>query len=310
VQNFNHKGAVIRLSLFLSVLCGIIVLSGCERNVTDGAFLFDTYVTVRAKQKTAERILADLLVLSDDFARCYDTPAERLDSAVIDDMVMKTDKLCEYYNEYGNDIDIRIGALTRAWGISGDTPRVPDADEIAMLLKDKSYLDPGAVAKGYALDCAYQTLSDTESAYTVVSMESSVLLYGEKPDGELFQTGIKSPFQDITENSGYIGYIETGAAFISTSGGYERFFEADGERYIHIIDPETGYPIETDLASVTVIVPAETENGGIMSDFLSTLILMQGINGLGAFIADDSYTLIAVDENGEIYGDCELTALS
>jgi thiamine biosynthesis lipoprotein len=313
VQNIKHKGAVVRLSLFLSVLCGLIVFSGCEKNITDGAFLFDTYVSVTADQHTAERLLAVLSVLSEDIGKCYDTPADELDSPVIDDMVFLTDSLRERYGVY-DSIDLRIGALTRAWGISTDTPRVPEAEEIAKLVVDKSYLDPGAVAKGYALDCAYQTLSDTETAdkcgYAVVSMESSVLLFGEKPDGKPFQTGIKSPFNDYPENGGYIGYIETGAVFISTSGGYERFFEADGKAYIHIIDTKTGYPIETDLASVTVIVPAETENGGILSDFLSTLIIMQGTAELDTFLADEDYNIIAVDEVGTVYKDCELKAIS
>ncbi|MDR0943516.1 MAG: FAD:protein FMN transferase [Ruminococcus sp.] len=219
-----------------------------------------------------------------------------------------TEKTVALNERFGNEIDIRIGALTRLWGISTDNPKIPTETEIAAALSDKSYLDLGAVAKGYALDKAYEALksadSNTESGYAIISAESSILLYGKKPES-LFKTAIKSPF--IPEE--LVGYIETDAAFISTSGGSERYFEADGKRYSHILDPFTGYPVDTDLASVTVIVPTSTPDGGIMSDFLSTLIFIRGSDGLKDFDDNDAFSFIAIDKNGNIHGNHELKAI-
>ena len=89
--------------------------------------------------------------------------------------------------------------------------------------------------------------------------------------------------------------FESGEAFVSTSGGYERFFEAGGKRYIHILDLKTGRPSESDLASVTVIC-----DSGIKSDFLSTAIFIGGKEGLTKYLDDSSIQIIAVDNDGEI----------
>jgi thiamine biosynthesis lipoprotein len=303
VQNFNHREAVSRLSLFLTALLIIGVLTSCAKTISADAFLFDTLVSVTSDEVTAERVLAELSMLSEEMAVCYEKRADELTSAAVLDMVAKTETL---RMKFGNSVDLYIGALTKAWGISTSAPIVPTEEEIETLKQDRSFIDPGAVAKGYALDRVYEGLSGVD--YAVVSMGSSVLLYGEKSGGKPFTTGIKSP--DANGNSGFAGYVETGAAFISTSGGYERYFEADGVRYEHILDPLTGYPVVTDLASVTVIVPAEIEGGGLLSDFLSTLIYMSGISELERFLTDDSYTVLAIGENGNIYGNADLIPLT
>ena len=68
---------------------------------------------------------------------------------------------------------------------------------------------------------------------------------------------------------------------------------------------DTGYPVETDLTSVTVVIPAETADGGIMSDFLSTLIYIQGTSQLDKWLAYDEFEVIAADGDGNVYTDCE-----
>ena len=213
----------------------------------------------------------------------------------------------ELYEKYGY-VDITCGGLISLWGITGDAPRVPEKYEIEQELAKIGFdkiehngthinssvgtkLDAGAVAKGYALDKAKQVLEDNKDECAVVSLGSSTLLFGKKPDGSQFSVGIKDPFSPDK----LYATFETDEAFVSTSGGYERFFEADGKRYIHILDLETGCPSESDLASVTVIT-----DSGIKSDFLSTAIFLAGSKNLQKYLDDDSIKVIAIDSKGRM----------
>lgn len=310
-----------KLQAILSVIFSAAVLSSCQisedtPNIARGqSFSFDTYTTVAVCGDNAEDTLKTVQESISDmdkaFDLCYDTEAALLpENGLYSGCIAETRRL---NGLYGGGINISCGVLTERWGISANEPRVPLDSEISEALKlmtDTDYpenpaefpkgvkLDFGAVSKGYACDRLLGTLGGTD--YAVISFNSTTLLYGEKPGGEPFRTGITDP----KTGSGYIGIVETGAAFISTSGGYERFFEANGETYCHIMDITTGKPVKTDLASVTVIVPADTAGGGIMSDFLSTLIFTEGTANIPKWLACEEFELIAADENGFVYTNC------
>ncbi|MCH5192560.1 MAG: FAD:protein FMN transferase [Oscillospiraceae bacterium] len=312
-----------KLRIMPGVLISAVLLTSCSvsRNISRGqSFSFDTLtsVTVCSKNSSSKDILDAvqdcLSEMSDNFSLCYDTDADALpENGLYTDCIADTKALDRLY---GDKINITCGALTGLWGISTDSPRVPVQEEITealALMTDTDYpentsdfpegvkLDFGAVAKGYALDRIYEALAASEDTdYAVVSLSSSTLLYGQKPGGEKFHTAVTDP----DTGTGYLGIIETEAAFISTSGGSERFFEADGQKYCHILDTKTGYPAETDLASVTVIVPADTPGGGIKSDFLSTLIYIEGSGELEKWLACEDIRIIAADANGAVYTSC------
>ncbi|MBQ8786262.1 MAG: FAD:protein FMN transferase [Oscillospiraceae bacterium] len=302
-----------RFSRITAAVSALFMLTSCGKTdsiAENSDFLFDTYSHMIICGSNSEETMKALTQIHADldasFKLCYTTEAIKLpNDEAYSDCTAITNELAD---KYGTGINIACGELTELWGISTTDPTVPtERDILETLTKipdDNSYtettmLDFGAVAKGYACDKAYELLTTTETDYATVSLGSSTLLYGEKPNGK-FRAGVTNPDK---ENS-YLGIIETDAAFISTSGGYERFFEADGKRYSHILDMETGYPVETDLTSVTVIVPAETADGGIMSDFLSTLIYIQGTAQLDKWLAYEEFEVIAADENGVVYSDC------
>ena len=101
-----------------------------------------------------------------------------------------------------------------------------------------------------------------------IAVGGSVLTYGEKPDGSSWKVGIVNP----RETSYYVGILEVdGQWCISTSGDYERYVEVDGIRYHHIIDPDTGYPADSGVTSVTVLT-----KDGFLSDALSTACFILG----------------------------------
>lgn len=298
---------------FLAVCCCTSVMCSCSAKVKTAEvsdFVFDTYAHIsvcgKAPQTTAEEISDCFKELDEAFSLCYEKTAELLpQNTVYNDC---TDKTLELSQKYGEGISVFCGELTALWGIATDCPKIPADDDIQKALysvslekdyTETSMLDFGAVAKGYACDTAYKILKESNAEYSAVSLGSSTLLYGEKTGNKPFRAGVTNP--DNPE--GYLGVIETQSAFISTSGGYERFFEADGKRYSHILDMNTGRPVETDLSSVTVIVPSDTEGGGFLSDFLSTLIYIDGSENLDKWLSYEEFSLVCADVNGKVYTD-------
>lgn len=280
------------------------------------SFVFDTYSQATVYGGNAEELLSEtenlLAGMSEDFALCYGTAAGELPQNLLyTDCLARTQELNRCY---GNGINIFCGKLTGLWGISTDSPRVPSDGEIAAVLAglpdaltedipESAMLDFGAVSKGYACDRAYELLEKNQAGYGVISLSSTALMYGSKPDGKPFRTGLTDPL----DGGKYAGIIETEAAFISTSGGYERFFSPEGttDKYCHIMDMATGRPVETDLASATVIVPADTPNGGIMSDFLATLIFSEGTDNIDKWLSCENFSVIAITEDGGVYSSCK-----
>lgn len=203
--------------------------------------------------------------------------------------------------------DISIGKLTRLWDFDSEKNTVPDEAKIkeyaegvdytsvffndtAIKISEEQSIDLGAVGKGIACDCAYRTLQDHRIKSAVISVGGSILAYGKNT-----KVGIANPDND----SEYIGILDVKDKFISTSGDYERFFEKDGRRYHHILDPETGYPAENDLRSVTVIA-----DSGLQSDALSTACFVMGYKkALGLLNQYDAQAVFIFKDNTVIATD-------
>ena len=197
-------------------------------------------------------------------------------------------------NTLDGTVDVTMGAVTELWGFSTDTPRKPSDEETQaalatvgleklllddtngmIVLADGQKLDPGAFGKGAALDEAYDALHSM--AYpAVVSFGGSVMLFGRPVSGKSWSVGVRDPFKGENDWFATLSLApdaDNYAGFVSTSGSYEKNFTEDGVLYHHILSPVTGYPVETDLVSVTVYAPA-----GITSDALSTACFVNGLN--------------------------------
>lgn len=310
----------------ISAVISAALLCSCSDDPSDKSsseeassqsFIFDTYAQFTVYGSEAKNTLSEIENLfgdmSEAFDLCYDVTANELpENPLYGDCLNRTQELNRLY---GNGINVFCGALTELWGISSDSPRVPSDSEISVVLDsipdvfsetvpDDVKLDFGAVSKGYACDRAFEFLKETDSKYAVISLSSSTLMYGTKPDGKPFRTGLTNPLT----GEGYAGIIETDSAFISTSGGYERYFVPEnggGKVYCHIMDITTGRPANTDLASTTVIVPSDTPNGGIMSDFLATMIFTEGTKSLDKWLACEEFRVVAITAEGRVYSNCE-----
>lgn len=186
----------------------------------------------------------------------------------------------------GGALDPTIYPVLQLWGFTTENKQVPAPDALAealahtgadrvhldgttLQLEDGCQLDFGAVAKGYAGQlCADHLLQAAPDCAAMLMLGGNAQTVGTKPDGSAWRVGITDP----DDPAAVIAVLElTGTHSIVTSGGYQRYFEQDGEVYCHIIDPTTGYPADTGLTSVTIVC-----QNGLLADGLSTALYVMG----------------------------------
>ena len=176
--------------------------------------------------------------------------------------------------------DPTVEPVVRAWGFFDGKHRVPTDEELEALRtlvgRDRwrpaelkvagAALDPGAIGKGYAVDRAVDLLKSRGIASALVDFGSTQYAIGAPPGKEGWTIGVRDPLKE----DGVVATVTLKDAAFSTSGGYERYFEADGKRYSHILDPRTLRPAEgTASASVRCA-------GATAADALSTALYVLG----------------------------------
>ncbi|MDY0340397.1 MAG: FAD:protein FMN transferase [Coriobacteriia bacterium] len=153
-------------------------------------------------------------------------------------------------------------------------------------------LDLGGAAKGLALDAARESLRGSDAVTAaLISSGSSTVTLGTKPDGGVWRIGIEDP-RDLSRVLAVFSFEGDGA--LSTSGDYQRYFEVDGERYHHILDPTTGLPARG-VRSLTI---AGASLSGLDSDILSTALFVRGAHNALAYAAEHGAALMVVDAEG------------
>ncbi len=144
--------------------------------------------------------------------------------------------------------------------------------QVAFPATEPMGLDLGGIAKGYTSQKVLETIQAAGVDTAVISLGGNVGVMGTKPDGTSWTVGIRDP---NGEESDYLATLslpgQAQPQYVITSGGYERYFEQDGVRYHHILDPSTGYPADTGLLSVTVV-----SSDGTLADALSTALFVMG----------------------------------
>jgi len=219
-----------------------------------------------------------------------------------------------YFSTISNGLfDISIGPLIDIWGINQENPKVPSRAEIdsakeridyrnisinkenlAVSITEGMSLDIGAIAKGFITDKLVSVLREKKVDSALLNLGGNLYLHGSKPDGSSWTIGIRDPFGLQGE---YIGIIALKDMSIVTSGIYERFFEEDGKRYHHILNPKTGYPEDNELASVSIISPSST-----ICDGLSTTCFLLGLDdGMELIESLDNVEAIMVTRDKKIH---------
>lgn len=210
----------------------------------------------------------------------------------------------------GGAFDIAISPIVKAWGFTEEAHHVPAQAELDALLpltdpanvileegtaylqKEGMAVDLGGIAKGYASDKVAELLREKGVEKAILTLGGNVYGIGTKPNGEKWEVALANPL----DANDYCGLISIEDQAVVTSGGYQRYFEENGKKYHHIIDPETGYPAESGLLSVTII-----SESGMEADVLSTALYVMGLEKALDFWQEyGGFEAIFVTEAGEV----------
>ena len=202
-----------------------------------------------------------------------------------------------------------IGGIVKLWNIGFENARKPEDRDIrdalfrtgykdvqltgtAVFLKKAGMkLDLGAIAKGFAADELTRIVRQAGIAHAVIDIGGTISAVGKRPDGKRWNIGIRDP--RVQQGQPVISAAIESCS-ISTSGSYERYFEQDGVRYHHIIDPATGYPVRNNMIAVSVFSDSATD-----ADALSTACFVLGYEKAVKLLAElpDTEALFIFDDN-------------
>ena len=232
----------------------------------------------------------------------------------------------EIYQETDGLFDDTIYPVMKLWGFPTGNYHVPTAAEVQKKLalvdgnkveiqtrdsdekgrdsKEKAkfvtlgadqQIDFGGIAKGYTGQKLAELFQEYGVSSALVSLGGNIQAIGTKPDGSSWKVGIRDPKGGQQD---YIGVLSVENQAVVTSGGYERYFEENGETYIHIINPRTGYPADGDLLSVTIV-----SKDGTLADGMSTSLYIMGYEKACQFWRQhrEEFNVILVTDDGKIH---------
>lgn len=307
------KKILIALAVVAAVAAAAIFFAS-SNEVKREFFAMDTFVSAKVKGFAAKDAAGGISTLvreldSKQLSR-YTSGSEisrinsEAETVLSDEMRDYITELLEVGKMSGGKFDIALGAVSDLWSFN-DSPRVPSTDELTDALSrsgsdklslsgntltraDGCIIDLGSAGKGIALDKVKSYLSDKKISSAVVSVGGSVLLYGKGS----FNVGVRDPWGEAGRS---VMTVKLGAGCVSTSGSYERCFEQGGKRYHHILDPDTGLPVDNGLVSVTVI-----SDSGLLSDALSTACFVLGAEGGAKLAAKYGCEAIFITEDKKV----------
>lgn len=300
----------ILLPLLAVVLVVAVVLDaflGNHEDFQDSRFLMGTVATlsiedkkIKDKEKIAGSVFNSIEALENLISKNKEeTPVFLLnENGEIDNQ-----PLCKYIEQCKKisllsegAFDISVGALSSLWDFDEEQSEVPNISIINNAISTVDYkkiavdgnkitipkgtiLDFGAAGKGMACDVAMKEISSQNVKNAIVAVGGSVGVVGKKA-----VVGIRDPFGGSSNSFATINFAN---AVASTSGVYEKHFVDSGINYHHILDPETGFPVQSNLVSITVI-----SQDGLASDALATACFKLGFDKSKSIL--DEYNAMAV----------------
>ncbi|WP_052676064.1 FAD:protein FMN transferase [Paenibacillus sp. IHBB 10380] len=320
----------------LLLLAFVISLTGCGNSkqssakvepVSKSFYVFETIVQVKVFDSgTTEQNFTDIKEILDTIEIQMNPSNDKSEISdvnrnagiqpvkVSDETFKVVSKALDYTERSKGGFNLAIGSLVSLWNIGHEGAHVPTADQIADAMKVIDYknvtldadkkeiylsekgmsIDLGAIAKGYAADKIVEYLQDKGFKSAIVDLGGNVFAMGKKPGDQLWTIGI----QDPNESRGNpIGNIHVNNQTIVTSGIYERFFVEDGKHYHHLLDSKTGFPIDNNLSSLTILT-----DKSIDADGLSTSVYALGIEEGLKFIENLEHTeALFITKDKKIY---------
>ena len=316
-------------------LCLVFLIGGIsyikyqeeQKSCTKQLFAMDTFMSFTAYGKNCEKAVDAAIDEVERLDALLSTGKEtsevsRINTAgggeVSEDTAVILQEAMEVYQRTEGLFDVSIYPLMELWGFPSQEYHVPTREELLEVLSlvdaskiafDGTYIkllegqriDFGGIAKGYTSARVMDVFQEYGIHSGMVTLGGNVQVLNKKLDGSKWQVAIRDP-----EHEGKIlGVLGVENQAVITSGGYERYFEEDGETYIHILNPRTGYPADKDLISVTVI-----SEDGMLADALSTSLYLRGREEAVSYWEryGEEFEMVLVTEKGEILvteGICE-----
>lgn len=325
------KKLSVRLSAVLLCLCIILTVCSCGAKKAEfTSFAMGSAVTAAVyteNEDEAAALWSEICTAISDSDKALSATDKASDisrinasgTAVVSKYTVSfLEKAVLLCNTLDRKTDITLGAATSLWGFSSDSPQVPDEEALknavgtvdidgifideansTVSLQKGQKLDLGALGKGEGCDIIREKLTE-KGLSACVSFGGNILVTGKNPSGKngMWKIGLRDPKKGVNDVFAYLTVdSSSGAVCISTSGSYEKAFELNGKKYHHILDPETGYPVENGIASVSVIC-----RSGLNADALSTALFVNGLNDRAlSFLKAFSAEAVFVFKNGSVY---------
>lgn len=181
-------------------------------------------------------------------------------------------------------------------GMSSVVPAVVGSKDGAPIILKKVSFNFNAIAKGYGVDELASFLSSLGCKNYMVEIGGEVYCAGTKPDGKPFSIGINTPKEGASTKS-YTSIVDVSNAALATSGNYRNFYVKDGKKYSHTIDPRSGYPVENNVLSASILAP-----DCATADAWATACMVLGVDSSIHIInqIQDVDVYILYDVNGEL----------
>ena len=311
-----------------AVLIMVVTLNGCtvppkSESLTMTGTYFDTVVQIEVWGADQE-IMEHCRQMCEDYEQMLSATIETSEISRINnaggepvEVSDETAGLIEEGIKYGDisdgRFDITIAPATDLWNFTDNEEKIlPDPDELAEAVTHIDYhcikvegntvtltdpearIDLGGIAKGYIADRLKEYLKDEGIEHALIDLGGNMLTLGRRYDGNDFRIGIQKPFADTGTA---MAVVSVNDKSVVTSGDYERYFEKDGVIYHHILDPDTGYPVQNDLDQVTI-----TSDQSVDGDALSTTCFAMGLeDGLELIRSLDGIEAVFVTKDGEMH---------
>ncbi len=201
--------------------------------------------------------------------------------------------------------DLTSGVLRRAWNFkSGKLPSTSEIEALLLLIgwsevqrsdgrillpRRGMEIDFGGIGKEYAADRAASAMLALGAQHGMVNLGGDVRVLGPAPDGTAWRIGIQDP---RGEPGRTIAHLDVANGALTTSGDYERYFEVDGRRYCHLLDPTTGWPVDH-WRSVSVVAPLAAAAGAC-----ATLAMLMPVAPALEFLRGQAMRFFAIDAAG------------
>ncbi|MBQ3543675.1 MAG: FAD:protein FMN transferase [Lachnospiraceae bacterium] len=301
---------------------------GCTNkstSISESDFYFDTVITITLFSSN-EEVLDECFALCEKYEKLFSNTIPESDiskinanskkglsTKVSDETIELLNKSLEYCELSNGKFDITIGNLSSLWDFGTLSKNIiPDADNIENSVSNIGYeqiaidknevlltnpnisLDLGGSAKGYIADKIKEHLISRGVKKGIINLGGNILLIGSKENNSNYNIGIQKPFD---KEGNTITIVSAKDKSIVTSGVYERYFYKNDILYHHILDTNTGYPVNNDLLSVTII-----STNSIDGDILSTTAFVYGLEeGIDLIESLDGIEAVFIDCDYELH---------